>query len=181
MIDFFRLRCLKEWGPIQAQRSVRQSVIGLEREDEEQAEGFPRATDRELIEQARGGSREAFGELVRQYRAEALGVANRMVRDPHMAEDVVQDALIRAFIHLGSLMDGGKFGPWLRRIVRNQALLKLRRGGPYAKEQPFSGRNGRRGRLFGFRRRRSFDGLDEHRPSAVPSADGGGARSAKSR
>jgi RNA polymerase sigma factor (sigma-70 family) len=56
-----------------------------------------------------------------------------------MAEDVVQDALIRAFMHLGTLMDARKFTPWLHRIVRNQAYLKLRRGGPYAKEEPFSG------------------------------------------
>ncbi|MEK8127722.1 sigma-70 family RNA polymerase sigma factor [Paenibacillus filicis] len=109
-------------------------------ESEEDAEmALPRATESEWVEQARAGNREAFGELVRKHRAAALGVANRMVRDVHMAEDVVQDALIRAFIHLGTLMDAGKFAPWLHRIVRNQALLKLRRGGPYAKEQPFSG------------------------------------------
>lgn len=98
-----------------------------------------RMTERELVEQARGGNREAFGELVRQHRAEALGVANKMVRDAHMAEDVVQDALIRAFIHLGTLMDANKFVPWFHRIVRNQANMKLRRGGLFAKERPFSG------------------------------------------
>ncbi|MFD0713034.1 RNA polymerase sigma factor [Paenibacillus sp. GCM10027626] len=96
-------------------------------------------TEHELIEQARNGNREAFDELIRKHRAEALGMANRMVRDAHMAEDVVQDALIRAFLHLGSLLDAGKFAPWFHRIVRNQALLKLRRGGWYAKEKPFSG------------------------------------------
>ncbi|RKP47936.1 RNA polymerase sigma factor [Cohnella endophytica] len=113
-------------------------------EQEESERPRPRMTERELIEQARDGNREAFGELVRQHRAEALGVANRMVRDAHMAEDVVQDALVRAFLHLGSLMDSSKFVPWFHRIVRNQAYQKLRRGGPHAKEQPFSaiGKNG---------------------------------------
>jgi RNA polymerase sigma factor (sigma-70 family) len=99
----------------------------------------PSQTESELVEQARSGNSDAFGELVRKHRAAALGVANRMVRDVHMAEDVVQDALIRAFMHLGALMDAGKFASWLHRIVRNQALLKLRRGGPYAKERPFTG------------------------------------------
>ncbi|WP_337913895.1 sigma-70 family RNA polymerase sigma factor [Cohnella zeiphila] len=121
-----------------ADRAVRWSHPEFIRDDVEEEPG-PRLSERELIERAREGSREAFGELVRQYRAEALGVANRMVRDPHLAEDIVQDALIRAFLHLGSLMDTGKFNPWLCRIVRNQALMKLRRGGPYAKERPFSG------------------------------------------
>ncbi|MBO9597822.1 MAG: sigma-70 family RNA polymerase sigma factor [Cohnella sp.] len=96
-------------------------------------------TESELVEHARNGNREAFDELIRKHRAAALGVANRMVRDVHMAEDIVQDALIRAFMHLGTLMDAKKFASWLHRIVRNQALLKLRRGGPYSKEQPFSG------------------------------------------
>jgi RNA polymerase sigma factor (sigma-70 family) len=108
-------------------------------EPEEDEQSNPRMTESELIEQARAGNREAFGELVREHRAEALGVANRMVRDAHMAEDIVQDSLIRAFLHLGSLMDTSRFIPWFHRIVRNQAYLKLRRGGPYAKEQPFSG------------------------------------------
>src|SRR5690606_17028487 len=54
------------------------------------------------------------------------------------AEDIVQDALIRAFLKLGTLMDAKKFLPWLRQIVRNQAYMKMRRGGPYKHEQPFS-------------------------------------------
>lgn len=56
-----------------------------------------------------------------------------------MAEDVLQEALIRAFLHVGRLMERSSFAPWLARIVRNEAYMKLRRGGPYAKELPFSG------------------------------------------
>lgn len=55
-----------------------------------------------------------------------------------MAEDIVQDALIRAFVHLGTLRDSDRFVPWLQRIVRNQAYMKMRRGGPYRQELPFS-------------------------------------------
>lgn len=96
-------------------------------------------TESELVEKARSGDQEAFSELVRRYRAEALGLAHTLTRDSYMAEDIVQEALVRAFLHLGTLMDSGRFRPWLKRIVRNQAYMKLRRGGLYRKEQPFSG------------------------------------------
>ncbi|RKN73033.1 RNA polymerase sigma factor [Paenibacillus ginsengarvi] len=95
--------------------------------------------DRELVERARSGDQEAFGELVRAHRAEAFGWANTITRDAFLAEDIVQDALIRAFLHLGSLVDSGRFLPWLQRIIRNQAYMKLRRGGPFGKERPFAG------------------------------------------
>lgn len=91
-----------------------------------------------LVQRARDGDREAFGELVRLHRAKALGLAYTLTQDTYLAEDIVQEALIRAFMHLGSLMDTNRFSPWLQRIVRNQAYMKMRRGGPNAKESPFS-------------------------------------------
>lgn len=94
--------------------------------------------DHELVDAARSGDQAAFGELVRRHRARAFRVARAMVRDPHLADDIVQDALIRAFMHLGTLVDGERFIPWLQQIVRRQALMKLRRGGVYGKERPFS-------------------------------------------
>ncbi|MBP1993764.1 RNA polymerase sigma factor [Paenibacillus eucommiae] len=94
--------------------------------------------ERELVERARSGDQDAFSELVRKHRAQAFGWANTITRDTYLAEDVVQDALIRAFLHLGTLMDTGRFLPWLQRIIRNQAYMKLRRGGPYGKECPFT-------------------------------------------
>ncbi|WP_052310040.1 RNA polymerase sigma factor [Paenibacillus senegalensis] len=97
--------------------------------------------DRELVERARSGDQEAFSELVRTHRAQAYGWANTIARDDYLAEDIVQDALIRAFLHLGTLTDVSRFLPWLHTIVRNQAYMKLRRGGPFAKEQPFAGFN----------------------------------------
>ncbi len=95
-------------------------------------------TDKELIERARMGDTEAFGDLIHTHREQARQLAERITRDPHMADDVVQDALIRAFLHLGTLADTNRFLPWLHRIVRNQANMRLRRGGPYKNEQPFT-------------------------------------------
>ncbi|GAA0399303.1 RNA polymerase sigma factor [Paenibacillus motobuensis] len=92
-----------------------------------------------LTAMAREGDRQAFGELVRRSRSNMYGWAHSLTRDHHMAEDVVQEALVRAFLHVGQLVENSRFTPWLAQIVRNQAYMKLRRGGPFAKERPFSG------------------------------------------
>lgn len=91
-----------------------------------------------LVERARSGDQEAFGELVRMHRAQAYRKASTFMNDRHLAEDIVQDALIRAFLQLHQLVDPGRFRPWLNEIIKNQALMKLRRGGVYAKETPLS-------------------------------------------
>ncbi len=95
--------------------------------------------DQVLVEAAREGNNEAFGELVRRHRARAYGWAARLTGDDHLAEDIVQEALIRAFLQLGQLLDSRRFQPWLKAIVHNQVHMKLRRGGPYGKERPYSG------------------------------------------
>lgn len=94
--------------------------------------------DQALVERAQQGDTEAFGELIEKHRAQAHRIAQRITGDPHLADDIVQDALIRAFLHLGALADTSRFLPWLHRIVRNQANMRLRRGGPYKHERPFT-------------------------------------------
>lgn len=91
-----------------------------------------------LVCRARAGDQEAFGELVRRHRAKAYGFAYSMSQDTYLADDIVQEALVGAFIRLGSLLEPSRFGSWLQRIVRNQTYMRLRRGGPYGKEQPLS-------------------------------------------
>ncbi|MBB6733778.1 RNA polymerase sigma factor [Cohnella zeiphila] len=93
---------------------------------------------RDLAERAKFGDTEAFGELIERHRKRAKGWAQRMTGDPHLADDIVQDALIRAFLHIGSLQDTSRFLPWLHKIVRNQANMRLRRGGPGRREKPFA-------------------------------------------
>jgi RNA polymerase sigma factor (sigma-70 family) len=95
-------------------------------------------SDEDLTIRARSGNSDAFGELVRRHRAQAYGVASSIAQDTHLAEDIVQDALIRAFLKLGTLLDASSFLPWFHRIVRNQANSRMRRGGPYAKEKPLT-------------------------------------------
>ncbi|MDQ0194260.1 RNA polymerase sigma factor [Paenibacillus wynnii] len=103
-------------------------------------EGSPlhKLSDDALVTQARTGQNGAFNELVLRHRKKALNWAGKITNDAHLAEDVVQEALINAFMQLDSLEHIDRFVPWFQRIIRNQALMLVRRGGPYAKERPFS-------------------------------------------
>ena len=57
----------------------------------------------ELVQLAQSGVREAFGELVRRHRSQMYGYARSITHESCMAEDIVQEALIRAFLHLRKL------------------------------------------------------------------------------
>ncbi|MGG1662302.1 RNA polymerase sigma factor [Brevibacillus sp. NRS-1366] len=94
--------------------------------------------DEILVERAKAGDQEAFGELVRRHRSKVYGYARSYTHEAFQAEDIVQDALIRAFLHLGTLVDSRRFLPWLHRIVRNQAYTRLQKG-PHRRERVFSG------------------------------------------
>lgn len=81
-----------------------------------------------LVERALAGDRTAFRALYDRHRP----VAWRLVRafaslDPDDAEDVLQDAFVRAFAHLGKLTRPDRFGPWLLAIARNRAVSRLAR------------------------------------------------------
>ncbi|WP_238402986.1 RNA polymerase sigma factor [Paenibacillus mesophilus] len=89
------------------------------------------------MERAKSGDREAFGELARRHRDKMLGYARSITHEPFLAEDIVQEALIRAFFHMGTLVDMNRFMPWLHRIVRNQAYTKMN-GASLVREQTFT-------------------------------------------
>lgn len=114
--------------------------------------------DQELVKYAQAGEREAFGELVRRHRSKVYGYARAITRESYLAEDVVQDALIRAFMHLGKLVDARRFLPWVQRIVRNQAYTRLK-GSPAMKEQTFTELEGR-GRADGAGSSDQWNNLD---------------------
>jgi RNA polymerase sigma-70 factor (ECF subfamily) len=78
--------------------------------------------DAKLVKAALAGSTEAFDQLVQQYQRRAVAVASRLLRNLDDAMEVAQEAFIRAYQALGQLNDPRRFGPWLLRIVANQAL-----------------------------------------------------------
>ncbi|MFC4619409.1 RNA polymerase sigma factor [Camelliibacillus cellulosilyticus] len=94
--------------------------------------------DRDLVERAKKNDPDAFGELVSRHRAKAYGWAQKISKDPYLAEDIVQDALLQAYLQIGQLIDETKFMSWFYRIVANQSYMRLRRGGNFAKEKPLA-------------------------------------------
>ncbi|MDF2719030.1 MAG: hypothetical protein K0R28_5955 [Paenibacillus sp.] len=98
----------------------------------------PEADEQEMANRALSGDTEAFGVLIQKHREKALQSVKSMTRDDWLAEDIVQEALIKAFLHVGQLVEPNRFLSWLKQIARNEAKMKLRRGGPYRREKPFA-------------------------------------------
>jgi RNA polymerase sigma factor (sigma-70 family) len=88
-------------------------------------EGRPLAED-DLIERSRNGDVGAFEQLVRTHQVIAIRVAYLVVRDHAEAEDVTQDAFVKAYGALHRFKAGSGFRPWLLTIVRNEAINRVR-------------------------------------------------------
>jgi RNA polymerase sigma-70 factor (ECF subfamily) len=73
--------------------------------------------DRDVVERARSGDQEAFADLVHQVSDTLLGVARRIVRDPGLAEDVLQNALLTIWRKLPHLREADHFEGWAFRIL----------------------------------------------------------------
>jgi len=72
--------------------------------------------DRDLVERARKGDREAFAVLVHQVSDGLYAVAVRILRDPGLAEDALQNALVLAWRRLPKLREPERFEAWIHRI-----------------------------------------------------------------
>jgi RNA polymerase sigma-70 factor, ECF subfamily len=75
--------------------------------------------DRDLVERARSGDQEAFADLVHQVSDSLFGVARRILRDPGLAEDVLQNALVTIWRKLPHLREPERFDAWALRILVN--------------------------------------------------------------
>lgn len=119
------------------------------------------ASERDLVERARARDTEAFRALVDRHRDRAHGLALRMMRSPDDAEEVAQDAFVRAWLALPSFRADSSFATWLHRIVARRAL----------------------DRLAALRRRREREtGIDDRTMAAIPDpASGAEVRDARAR
>src|ERR1700739_2089339 len=83
-----------------------------------------------LVRAAKRGDDKAFEELVRRYDRNVFRIAQHITQNREDAEDVVQDAFLKAYSNLEQFQGQSKFYTWLVRIAVNEALMKLRRRRP---------------------------------------------------
>jgi len=83
--------------------------------------------DLDLVHAAQDGDESAFEQLVERYDRKLLRIAQHITRNREDSQDVVQEAFLKAFQHLGGFREDSQFSTWLFRITVNQALMKLRK------------------------------------------------------
>ncbi len=85
--------------------------------------------DSRLVELARQGDAGAFGQLVRTYQQVAFRVAYLIAGDAADAEEIAQDAFLKAYAALARFRPDAPFRPWLLQIVANEARNRRRSAG----------------------------------------------------
>lgn len=80
-----------------------------------------------LVQAAKRGDVAAFEELVKRYDRNIFRIAHHITQNREDAEDVVQDAFLKAYGNLEQFQGNSKFYTWLVRIAVNESLMKLRR------------------------------------------------------
>jgi RNA polymerase sigma-70 factor (ECF subfamily) len=88
------------------------------------AEGW---TDEEIVDRVLKGDSVLYEILMRRYNQRLYRVARSILRDDAEAEDVMQDAYVRAYEHLGQFARRAPFSTWLTRIAVHEALARVRR------------------------------------------------------
>lgn len=79
------------------------------------------ALDRMLVDRFKGGDQAAFDEMVRRYWDRIYAMVHQLLRNPEDAEEVTQDAFIRAHRGLGNFRGDSAFSTWLYQIATNLA------------------------------------------------------------
>lgn len=90
-------------------------------------------SEAQLIEAARAGDQRAMGSLYATHADRVYSVVRRVVGDDHLAEDVSQDAWVRAFEKLHQFRGEAAFSTWMHRLAVNQAVNRLRAQGRRSK------------------------------------------------
>jgi len=83
-------------------------------------------TDQEIVERVKAGEAALYEILMRRYNQRLYRVTLAIVRNDGEAEDVMQDAYVRAYAHLDQFAGRAPFSSWLTRIAVNEALARVR-------------------------------------------------------
>lgn len=78
--------------------------------------------DLKLVRKARAGDKDSYRVLVEKYQMRAFSIAYEIVRSREEAEDVVQEAFVKAYLSLKNFQEKSAFYTWLYRIVYNMAI-----------------------------------------------------------
>ncbi|MBU1110862.1 RNA polymerase sigma factor [Patescibacteria group bacterium] len=84
-------------------------------------------SDEKLVEYVRSQDQEQYREITNRYQRKLLRYAESITKDKFLAQDVVQQAFIKAFINLYSFNIKKKFSSWIYRIVHNEAINHLKK------------------------------------------------------
>lgn len=85
------------------------------------------AQDHDLVSQTLAGGHDAFAALVQRYQRPVLSIAYRLTRDGAAAQELAQEAFLRAYQSLSRFDQTRPFAPWLYRIVTNLGINWLKR------------------------------------------------------
>ena len=94
-------------------------------------------TDEEVVERVCKGERALYELLMRRHNQRIYRAARAIVRDPAEAEDVMQDAYVRAYENLSSFAGRATFATWLTKIAVHEALARVRRRGRFVDAEDF--------------------------------------------
>ena len=84
-------------------------------------------TDEEIAYIAQNDDAEAYSELVERYQTKLARYVNYLAQNEQIADDVVQEALIKGFVNLQSFKIEKKFSSWIYRITHNEAINHVKR------------------------------------------------------
>jgi RNA polymerase sigma-70 factor, ECF subfamily len=80
-----------------------------------------------LVARVRAGDVSAYDELVRKYERQIFRIAQHITQNREDAQDVMQDAFLKAYEKLDQFQGNAKFYTWLVRIAVNESLMRLRK------------------------------------------------------
>src|ERR1051325_3670349 len=84
-------------------------------------------SDEEVVRRVLDGETALFELIMRRYNQRLYRVARAILRDDSEAEDVMQDAYVRAYGHLSQFAGRSQFATWLTRIAIHEALARVQR------------------------------------------------------
>lgn len=87
----------------------------------------PQVSDADVLEEVRKGNREMFEVIVRRYNQRLFRVGMAYLRNHERTEDAMQNAYLKAYVHLRSFTGSAAFSTWITRIMINECLMMIRK------------------------------------------------------